>query len=90
LENKLFFNEAVTMFKVINNIAPTYLSDRFVKKEIKYDMRQKNILYIGKPNTEYKKRSFSYRGALLWNSLDDNIKYAPNLAGFKHVLKYSS
>ena len=76
------------MYKIINNDAPNYLCNRFSKKETKYNMRNNGNLYLAKPNTDYKKRSLSYRGAKLWNSLENNIKCAMNLNSFKQ--KYLS
>jgi len=83
LDDKLYFNEAVTMFKIVNQQAPSYLSKRFTKKESRYYTRNANDLYMNKPNTEYKKRSLSYRGANLWNSLDENVKSTDDLKSFK-------
>ena len=39
--------------------------------------------------TSYGQRSFSYRGATVWNKLSTEIKNAPSLANFKHLLKQS-
>ena len=57
-----------------------------------YNTRQSEMLHLPKPNTEYGKRSFRYRGALIWNDilekLDVNIKigtFKKNLK--KHLLK---
>jgi hypothetical protein len=83
LEDKLSFNEAVIMFKIVNNLAPSYLSKRFTKKESRYNTRNNDGLYMDKPNTEYKKRSLSYRGAKLWNSIDRNVKNTDDIMSFK-------
>ena len=83
LDKRLFYNEAVTMFKIINNDAPSYLCRRFEVKETIYNMRNKGSLHLVKPNTEYMKRSFCYRGAILWNSLDANVKSAIDKKTFK-------
>ena len=83
LDEKLYYNEAVTMFKIVNHDAPHYLCKRFERKETRYNMRNSDNLKLVKVNTEYKKRSLSYRGAKLWNSLDDNIKSAIDLKYFK-------
>ena len=39
--------------------------------------------------TSYGQRSFSYRGVTVWNTLSTEIKNAPSLATFKHLLKQS-
>ena len=86
LEEKLSVSEAVVMYKIVNNQAPSYLSNRFSKRETCYNTRHKHDLFMQKPNTEYMKRSFTYRGAKLWNSLDDNVKNACNPISFKQLL----
>ena len=87
LNVKLTHNEAITMYKIVNNLAPQYLCNKFKRKEENYNMRVSNTLCIDKPNTEYKRRSFTYRGAKLWNSLEENIKNAVNVTTFKQQLR---
>ncbi len=83
LDQKLYYNESAVMYKTLNDMAPRYLTKRFENKETKYDMRNKCTLKMDRPKTEYKKRSFTYRGAKLWNSLDINVKNATSLPSFK-------
>ena len=47
-----------TMYKAVNNQTPGYLK----------------ILFYPASNTNYGKRSCSYSGAVLWNSLPNDIK----------------
>ena len=74
------------MHKIVNSQAPKYLCNRFVKKETCYNTRNKDVFIMDKPNTEYKKRSFSYRGAQLWNSIDDNVRSVCNQKHFKQLI----
>ena len=83
IKERLYKNEAVTMYKAVNNLAPEYICNRFCIKESKYNMRASNTLVIAKPNTEFKKRCFTYRGAKLWNELDNDARNASTLANFK-------
>ena len=39
------------------------------------------------PRTNYYKNSFSYSGAILWNSLPCNLREAESLGQFKRLLK---
>ena len=71
------------MYEVMNNQAPHYLTSGFTRKETKYGLRNSSALYLSRPRTKYKSRSFYYRGAKLWNSLDENTKCAINLMTFK-------
>ena len=40
-------------------------------------------LNLPKPRTDYLKRSFGYSGALLWNSLPENIRAIRSIGQFK-------
>ena len=42
-----------------------------------------NNIFIPRPRTEVGKRAFSYRGAVLWNSLPSDLRNQPNLKLFK-------
>ena len=53
--------KAMMMFKSLNGLAQVYLHDSFRK------------LNLPKPRIDYLKRSFGYSGALMWNSLPENI-----------------
>ena len=54
-------------------MAPNYLTTMFRKCDnSKYSLRNNNLklsLPKPKPKTDFLKRSFSYRGAIAWNSL---------------------
>ena len=57
------------MHKTIKKMTPQYLQEMFTIKENDYSLRDSdNKLIVPQPRTEYLKRSFSYSGALLWNS----------------------
>ena len=82
------------MFKSLNGLAPVYLHDLFTERHTDYDMCDSlRKLNLPKPRTDYLKRSFGYRGALLWNSLPENIKAIRSIGQFKkkinHALKAS-
>ena len=62
------------MFKSLNGLAPVYLHDLFSEQHTDYDLRDSfRKLNLPKPRTDYLKRSFGYSGALLWNSLPENL-----------------
>jgi len=87
LKTKQFQNEAIFMYKAVKNLVPTYICNRFSEKDVQYNLRNSNVLSIERPNSEFKKRSFTYRGANLWNTLNGNVKSAINLASFKQQLR---
>ena len=58
------------MYWCINNLVPAYLCNLFAPRIPNYYFRNaKKKLMLPKPRTDNLKRSFSYRGALLWNNL---------------------
>ena len=79
-------------YKITNNTAPSYLNDLLLYNDVNnYNLRRSKFnVIIPKPKTNYKKRSFSYRGAIEWNKLDQNIQVSPNLSIFISRLKRMS
>ena len=66
-----------------------YLHELFSKRHTDYDLRHSfRKLNLPKPHTNYLKRSFSYSGALLWNSLPESIRAIRSIGQFK-VAEYS-
>ena len=74
------------MFKTLKGNTPTYLQNLF------FTIRNLEIkLNLSKPRTNYLKRSFQYSGALLWNSLPENIGKLQSFAQFRKAIdKYYS
>jgi hypothetical protein len=67
--------KAILMYKVTNNLTPMYLQDLFVTRVTHYRLRDsEGKLFLPKPRTDYLKRSFSYSGASLWNSLPESLR----------------
>ena len=59
-----------------------------IRREVAYNLRDsENKLNIPLPRTNYYKNSFSYSGAILWNSLPCNLREAESLGQFKRLLK---
>ena len=89
--NKLAINrrkqKAILMYKTINQRTPQYLQEMFTFKENAYSLRDSdNKLIVPQPRTEYLKRSFSYSGVSLWNSLPGSLRSMPRLSSFKKGL----
>ena len=86
--------KAKLMFKLLNNLGPKSLTKHFTKKcEVtKYDLRNSSIsLHLPQPRTNKMKKSFIYDGAVLWNSLRNEVKECKSLSSFgtKLLLIYS-
>ena len=78
------------MFKSLNGLAPVYLQDLFSERHTDYDMRDSlRKLNLPKPCTDYLKRSFGYSGALLWNSLPENIRTIRSIRQFKKKINHT-
>ena len=72
------------MFKSLNGLAPVYLQDLFSKRHTDYDLRDSFRKFnLPNPRTGHLKRSFDYRGALLWNSLPKNLGQLDQLGSLK-------
>ena len=65
---------AIEVFKCIHGLNPSYLNGLFTKKEMVYDLKDKNKTVQPPWNTKkYGFRSFRYYGSKLWNALLRNI-----------------
>ncbi len=66
------------MYKVLNGMAPSYLNDLFKNVNSIHSLctRQSKAgdLYIPRCNTNYGKNTFQYKGCILWNVTDRNIR----------------
>ena len=59
---------------------PMYLQDLFVTRVSHYSLRDsEGKQFLPKPRTDYLKRSFSYSGASLWNSLPESLRSSLSL-----------
>ena len=67
---------ASQMYKITHDLAPKRLSNIFheTPSSRHYNLRGSSPkLCLPQPMTDYLKKSFSYRGGKLWNSLSDDI-----------------
>ena len=72
---------AVTMYKIHNDISPSYLRRIFTNTSNVHsrDLRNSELnYYVSKPRTDSAKRSLLYRGSVLWNKIPSR-----NLPSFK-------
>ncbi len=79
---------ASEVFKSLNNLNPNFMNKMLQVKGITYNLRDSNILVQPKFNKiTYGKKTFSYYGKHIWNSLPNNIKQCTSLDNFKTMLK---
>ena len=84
------YHLADMVFKSINGLAPTYLQEKCIdRKEIcKYSIRDSsNKLSLPLPRTNYLKNSYSYKGAVLWNSLPSDTRAKTSINDFRTSCK---
>ena len=83
---------AISVFKSLNNLCPESLKNMFKPTSgvHSYNVRgASNNIFVPRPRTEAAKRAFSYRGAVMWNGLENVLKDEINLNSFKPALSLS-
>ena len=83
---------ALTVFKCIRGMAPTYISDCItICNEVAVrDTRTStsaNLLTLPYASLDIFKNSFAYRGPFIWNDLPHDIRKCATLSCFKTALK---
>ena len=84
------FETATTVFKSVNQLCPDYMAQMFQRQREQAMRTLRNTetdLRIPLFRTNNGQKSFAYRGATVWNSLDHQIKLSPSLSNFKFKLK---
>jgi hypothetical protein len=84
LEQKLNYNKAILMYKIMVGPAPISLRNKFTVNKSRYT----NAIDIATPQTDLFKTSLTYSGASLWNStLKDKFLQKNSLPVFKKSYK---
>ena len=92
LEQRRSKQLAISVFKSLNNLYPKSLKNMFKPTSVvhSYNVRgASNNIFVPRPRTEAAKRAFSYRGAVMWNGLENVLKDEINLNSFKPALSLS-
>ena len=77
------------MFKTLNDQCPEYLKGLFKPFSTGYSLRNSdNKLALPKPRTDFLKRSFSYSGAHLWNSLPSDVRAIRSYTNFRNRIDH--
>ena len=87
------YQKAIMMFKIINGLTPSYLSDMFTRTSSlsDYGLRSSRMNFeLPKNRTNYFKNSFAFTGAKVWNNLPNALKEEKSLDTFKSKLKLFS
>ena len=80
---------ACFMYRIYNNNVPSFFSNMFcVNSNVHcHYTRQSKNYHINSCRTTLVKRTLRISGAVLWNSLDINIRTVPSLSTFKKQYK---
>jgi hypothetical protein len=98
---RVVFQKAIMMFKIMNNQASSYLLNNFILSSDVHTriLRSSSDFHVfnPRPNTEQFRKSFVYSGSCIWNGLPDCIKSATSVNHFKtlylryyHTLMYTN
>ena len=88
-DQSVFLNKAKIMYKIYNNLAPSYLHEMFQMREVNLDSTLSNLRSVA--NRHYVlpqarcnlfKGSLSFSGVLIWNSIPIDIRNSSSLHMF--------
>ena len=76
-------------YKCVNNVASTYLCDKFRKRSTIHNLatRKRDTLEIPLFKTATGQRTLIYRAVNIWNNSDDNLKACSSLRLFKNLME---
>ena len=78
---------AIQMYKIKNQMVPSYVQELFTRKESHYSIRDNDLFNIPRFKTvSYGKKSFRYFGAKLWANIPKDIKEKPSIKCFNDAL----
>ena len=88
VKDRLLLNDAVMVFKCLNDLVPKYLANIFVPRSHIHTRttRSCNLLHIPRCRLSYGQRSFTYRGYKLWNFISNYLKAADCVNSFRRGL----
>ena len=88
LRSRIIFKICLLMFKIKNKISPIYLTD-LIKAPNRSGLRSSsfNHNFVFRVSHSFAKRSFSYSGPYLWNSLPSSLTITNSLTAFRKGLK---
>ena len=82
---KVLFNDLVSVFKCVNDLAPDYLGKYFIKRSAVQNKNTRgcNNFVVPRCRLSMGQRAFYFRGPKEWNGLPDNIKNTKDIDSFK-------
>ncbi len=89
IEKRKVFKICLLVYKCLNGMAPTYLSDIILPLRIDGGLRSttNSLLKVHITRTNFGERAFSISGPFLWNRLPTSVRQSGSLGSFKTNLK---
>ena len=89
VKQRIQYQQSVVVYKILNEQAPRYLNTLLQRRTVNYTTRYatRSPLFVPTPRTEYMKRSISYCGSKLFNSLPITVHCCNTLAKFKSEVR---
>ena len=79
---------ACKVFKIVNNMSPSFIKNLIELKTSKYSMRRTKPVVVPKSRTsKYGLKSFSHEGVRVWNSLPNELRRCENFREFRRLLR---
>ena len=76
------------VYKYVNKENPSFMWNMFLEKSSRYDLRSSNLLMLPQTNTiRYGNDSLTFRGSILWNHLENEIKSKTYVCSFRKCIK---
>ena len=91
INQRFDYHRAVLMYKCVNDLAPTYLTDSIIQTNQVHTIithtHASTSLVVPKFKTECFRHSPLSTGISVWNALDESVKSSTSLNSFKSSLK---
>ncbi len=91
LDNRRKYLKSIFIYKILNNETAPNLNENFLKISdcpILHQLRNSQTdLVLPFPKSQFKKKTFSYSGATLWNNLSTITKQSNSMSCFKRLMK---
>ena len=77
------------MFKTINNLNPSFMDEIFLKRSVRYNLKNTNTFLLPMVHTvNCGTETIRYRGQRIWHYLPQEIKDSNSVQQFKNKIKY--
>ena len=90
VEQRIMYKLALLTYKALNGLAPKYISDLISIYVPRRNLRSANSKQLIQPIYNlrtYGFRAFSHAAPFLWNSLPQEVRFAPSVSSFKSKIK---